>query len=117
MWLIEKLCCSGICSIDLIVDVINFVLFEFGYFMYVFNLVFIEGGINVCMVNVGEFLMLFDEIMVEFKDNILVIVDDNKVLVMVGIFGGLYLGIDENIIDILLESVFFVLDVIMGKVC
>lgn len=30
LWLVEKLCCCGICSIDFIVDVINFVLLEFG---------------------------------------------------------------------------------------
>lgn len=93
LWFVEKLCCCGICSIDFIVDVINFVFFEFGQLMYVFNLVSIEGNINVCLVNEGEIFMLFDEIEVKLESNILVIVDDNKVLVMVGIFGGFYLGV------------------------
>lgn len=113
-WMVEKFCCSGICLIDLVVDVINYVLLEFGYLMYVFDLNVIEGGIKVCSVNVGEEIVFFDGNIVKLNEFIFVIVDYNKVFVIVGIFGGEKLGVIELMLDILLESVFFNLVVIVG---
>lgn len=49
--------------------------------------------------------------------NIFVIVDSKGVLVLVGIFGGEVSGVNEEIKDVVLEVVFFVLFVIMGCVC
>lgn len=97
LWMKEKLCCCGICFIDVVVDVINYVLFELGQLMYVFDKDCIEGGIVVWMVKEGEMLVLFDGIEVKLNVDILVIVDYNKVLVMGGIFGGEYFGVNDEI--------------------
>lgn len=65
--------------------------------MYVFDKDCIEGGIVVWMVKEGEMLVLFDGIEVKLNVDILVIVDYNKVLVMGGIFGGEYFGVNDEI--------------------
>lgn len=93
----EKLRRCGIRFIDVVVDVINYVLFELGQSMYVFDKDRIEGGIVVRMAKEGETLVLFDGIEAKLNVDILVIVDYNKALAMGGIFGGEYFGVNDEI--------------------
>ncbi len=115
LWMVEKLRRCGIRSIDPVVDVTNYVLLEQGHPMHAFDLGKIEGGINVRFANKDEKLTLLDENEVTLSTETLVIADDNKVLAMAGIFGGLNSGVTSESKDILLESAFFSPLAILGK--
>lgn len=117
LWMVECLCCFDICSIDLVVDVINYVMIELGQLMYVFDFVEINGGVCVCMVEDGEKLVLFDGQEIILCVDILVIVDYQCVLVIVGVMGGEYSGVSDSICDLFFEVVFFDIIVLVGKVC
>ena len=115
LWMVEKLRRSGIRSIDAIVDITNYVLLELGHPMHAFDLAAISGDINVRFPNQGEKLVLLDENEVTLKPDTLLIADDEKALAMAGIFGGLHSGVNENSVDIFLESAFFAPLAILGK--
>lgn len=115
LWLVEKLRRCGIRSIDAVVDITNFVLIELGQPMHAFDLDKITGDINVRMANTNEKLVLLDKTEVELKTNTLVIADNEKVLAMAGIFGGLHSGVTDKTKHIFLESAFFAPLAIAGK--
>ena len=115
LWMVEKLRRCGTRSIDPVVDVTNYVLLEQGHPMHAFDLVAIDGAINVRYANEGEKLVLLDENEVTLSTETLVIADDKKSLAMAGIFGGLASGVTTESKDIFLESAFFAPLAILGK--
>ncbi|MGV2873875.1 phenylalanine--tRNA ligase subunit beta [Colwellia sp. E150_009] len=120
LWMVEKLRRCGTRSIDPVVDVTNYVLLELGHPMHAFDLVKIDGGINVRFANKDEKLTLLDENEVTLNEKTLVIADapangQGKALAIAGIFGGLDSGVTIQSTDIFLESAFFAPLAILGK--
>ena len=115
LWMKEKLRRSGIRSIDIVVDITNYVLIELGHPMHAFDLDKIEGGITVRYAHPQEKLILLDGNEIEIKDNTLVIADDKKTLALAGIFGGKESGVSPESKNVLLEAAFFSPVTIAGK--
>lgn len=116
-WMVECFECLGQCSVFVFVDILNYVMFEFGCLLYVFDFDKIYGGIEVCWGKCGELLKLFNGNMVEFDEMVGVIVDDCQVESLVGIMGGDSMVVMFDMINIYLEVVFWWLDSICGCVC
>lgn len=106
-WIKEKLRRSGIRSIDAVVDVTNYVMIELGQPMHAFDLRKIAGDIVVRYGKLGEKLTLLDGNEIEINEKTLVIADEEKVLALAGIFGGLDSGVSKETTDIMLEAAFF----------
>ena len=87
LWMREKLRRAGLRSIDVVVDITNYVLLELGQPMHAFDLDKINGGLNVRMANAGEKIRLLDESDVELSDDLLVIADEKQALAIAGIMG------------------------------
>lgn len=115
LWLQERLRRSGIRSIDVIVDITNYVLLEIGQPMHAFDLEKVQGGIRVRMSEAGEELLLLDGQMVALDENTLVIADEKSALAMAGIMGGEPSSVSESTTSILLEAAFFNPLAIAGK--
>ena len=115
LWMVEKLRRCGIRAIDPVVDVTNYVLLELGHPMHAFDLVKIDGAVNVRFAHKDEKLTLLDENEVTLNDKTLVIADKQKALAIAGIFGGLDSGVTSESTDIFLESAFFAPLAILGK--
>ncbi|MBC9130331.1 phenylalanine--tRNA ligase subunit beta [Frischella sp. Ac13] len=115
LWMKDKLRRSGIRSIDIVVDITNYVLIELGHPMHAFDLDKIEGGITVRYAHPQEKLILLDGNEIEIKDNTLVIADDKKTLALAGIFGGKESGVSPESKNVLLEAAFFSPVTIAGK--
>ena len=111
----EKLRKVGLRSISPIVDVTNYVMMELGQPMHAFDLNKLDGGIVVRMAKQGESLTLLDEQTIELQADMLIIADERKPIALAGIMGGANSEIDENSVDILLESAYFSPLVIAGK--
>ncbi|TKI05617.1 phenylalanine--tRNA ligase subunit beta [Martelella alba] len=107
LWMKEKLRRCGIRSVDVVVDVTNYVLLELGQPMHAFDLSRIDGGIVVRLAREGEVLTLLDGSEATLSPDTLVIADHAKALAIAGIFGGKYSGIGDKTRDVVLECAYF----------
>lgn len=107
LWLRERLRRAGIRSIHPVVDVLNYVMIEFGQPMHAFDKQMLDGAIHVRYSTTGETLTLLDEQNVTLSDNTLVIADNSKALALAGVMGGAESAVQADTTDIFLESAFF----------
>jgi len=107
LWLRERLRRSGLRSINIIVDITNYVMLELGQPMHAFDLSRLDGGIRVRMASEGERITLLDGEQLALDDETLVIADQARVLALAGIMGGEDSGVAAQTTDIFLESAFF----------
>ncbi|NFG23053.1 phenylalanine--tRNA ligase subunit beta [Clostridium botulinum] len=107
-WMQERLLEAGIRPIDNIVDITNFVMLELGQPMHAYdareistNKIVVERARN------GEKFTTLDEVEREFDDSMLCIKDDNKIVGLAGIMGGLNSEIKEDTTEVIFESANF----------
>lgn len=115
LWLSEKLRHSGIRSINVVVDITNFVMLELGQPMHAFDNDHLKGDIEVRYPKDNEKLKLLDESEQELKSATLLIADDNGPLAMAGLMGGFDSAVMPESKNIFLESAFFTPKVITGE--
>ncbi len=115
LWLQEKLRRCGLRSIDIAVDITNYVLLELGQPMHAFDLDKLSGGIVVRLAEQGESLALLDGQSVELNADTRVIADHQGPLAMAGIMGGEASAVSETTRNVLLEAAFFSPDLLAGK--
>jgi len=114
-WMEQALARSGIRTHSILVDITNYVLLELGQPMHAFDLAKIEGSIQVRQAQPQEKLTLLNDQEVELQDDIMVIADDQKLLAIAGIMGGLDSSVTDETQDIFLESAFFAPLAIAGR--
>ena len=115
MWMQEKLRRCGICSIDPIVDITNYILLELGQPMHAFDAAKVAQPVQVRFAKEGEELVLLDGSTAKLQSNTLLIADQNGPLAMAGIFGGATSGVNSETKDVILESAFFAPLAIAGR--
>jgi phenylalanyl-tRNA synthetase beta chain len=107
-WLVKRLNSLGVRSINNVVDITNYVLFETGQPLHAFDLDKLEGKrIIVRRAKKGESIVTIDGINRPLGPNILVIADLKKPVAVAGIMGGKYTEISEGTTNILIESAYF----------
>ncbi|PRD26143.1 UNVERIFIED_CONTAM: pheT [Trichonephila clavipes] len=114
-WMEQALARSGIRTHSILVDITNYVLLELGQPMHAFDLAKIEGSIQVRQAQPQEKLVLLNDQEVELQEDIMVIADQQKVLAIAGIMGGLDSSVTDDTQDIFLESAFFAPLAIAGR--
>lgn len=112
LWLQEKLRRSGMKSINLIVDITNYVMLELGQPLHAFDLAKIRGGITVRMAKPHESLHLLDSSNLVLDDESLLIADHSGPLALAGVMGGMESSIQAHTPAIFLESACFRADII-----
>jgi len=115
LWMVEKLRRSGIRSIDPVVDITNFVLLELGQPMHAFDLARVQGNIDVRMANEGELIETLDGQERKLQADTLVIADEAGAVAIAGVMGGQRTAVNDETVDILFESAYFVPEKIAGK--
>lgn len=106
-WLKQRLASVGVNSINNIVDITNFVMWELGQPLHAFNLKKINKGLNIRSAKKGEKLVTLDNTNIEFKGGELVIANEATPVALAGIIGGLDSGVKVNTQDIFIESAYF----------
>ena len=114
-WLVQRLERSGVRSISALVDIGNYVMLELGQPMHVFDADKLQGSIIVRRAVNGEELACLNEKTVTLADNTLVIADEQGALSMAGLMGGAASAVSDETQNIVLESAWFVPEVIAGK--
>ena len=107
LWMQERLRRGGVRSINIVVDICNYVMLELGQPMHAFDLNELHGKIEVRHAQAGELLTLLDGKEISLESHNLVIADENKALALAGIMGGLDSAVQDSSRDIFLESAYF----------
>lgn len=119
LWIIHRIERSGIRSINLVVDILNYVMLEMGQPMHGFDLDKISnklsGKITIRYASSSECLELLNGENLKLQPDMLVIADSSKPLALAGIMGGLETSIQSDTTNVFLESAYFSPDVISGK--
>lgn len=114
-WMTQALERSGIRSHSILVDITNYVMMELGQPLHAFDLAKITGTVTVRQAQQGEKVVLLNEQEVELQGDVTVIADEEKVLAIGGIMGGLSSSVTDTTQDIFLESAFFAPLAIAGR--
>jgi len=107
-WLKIKLNAIGVRPINNIVDITNFVLHETGQPLHAFNADKIKGNKIVVRKTTHKtpFITL-DDIERKLDADDLMICNNEKGMCIAGVFGGADSGVDDNTVNIFLESAYF----------
>ena len=103
-WLQKKLAAIGLRPINALVDITNFITFDRGRPLHVFDADKVKGGLVVRRAQNGEKLTALDGKTYELDAAMCVIADDQGVESLAGIMGGEASGCDENTTNVLIES-------------
>ena len=107
-WMKDRLEAIGLRSINAVVDISNYVLFEFGQPMHTFDRNKITGRkITVRNATENEKFTAIDQKERKLRKEDLVIADERGVLALAGVMGGLDTEVSMDTTDIFLESAWF----------
>ena len=106
-WMVDRLarCCQR--SVSPLVDISNYVMFEFGRPSHIFDLDKIHGGLQVRWGKPGESLKLLNGNTVTVDDKVGVIADDSQVESLAGIMGGDATAVSDDTQNIYIEAAFW----------
>ena len=103
-WMQDRLKAIGLRPINALVDITNYLTFDRGRPLHVFDAAKVHGALTVRRGWAGESLVALDGKTYALDAAAVVIADDNGVESIAGIMGGQASGCDENTTDVLIES-------------
>lgn len=107
-WLKNRLKAIGQSSINNIVDITNYVLYETGQPLHSFDAAEVKGGkVIVKTLAAGTKFVTLDGVERELSDKDLMICNGEEAMCIGGVFGGLQSGVKESTTSIFLESAYF----------
>lgn len=103
-WMQKRLAAIGLRPINALVDITNYITFDRGRPLHVFDARKVTGNLTVRRAKNGETLLALDGRTYELDNAMCVIADERAVESLAGIMGGEESGCDENTTDVLIES-------------
>jgi phenylalanyl-tRNA synthetase beta chain len=103
-WLQKRLTAIGLRPINALVDITNFITFDRGRPLHVFDAAKVHGHLTVRRANNGETLLALDGKTYALDQAICVIADEKGVESLSGIMGGEATGCSATTTDVLIES-------------
>ena len=114
-WMIDRLARCGQRSVTALVDISNYVMFEFGRPSHNFDLDKIHGGLTVRWGQPGESLKLLNGSTIEVDAAVGVIADDQAVESLAGIMGGDSTAVSDATRHIYVEAAFWWPEAVAGR--
>jgi phenylalanyl-tRNA synthetase beta chain len=114
-WMVDRLARCGQRSVSPLVDISNYVMFEFGRPSHIFDLDKIHGGLQVRWGQPGEQLKLLNGNTVTVDAQVGVIADDSQVESLAGIMGGDATAVSDDTQNIYIEAAFWWPTAIAGR--
>ncbi|MCQ8780601.1 phenylalanine--tRNA ligase subunit beta [Mangrovibrevibacter kandeliae] len=103
-WMQRRLKAIGLRPINALVDITNYLTFDRGRPLHVFDAAKVTGDLVVRNAREGESLLALDGRTYDLKPGMCVIADDAGVESIAGIMGGEHSGCDDATTDVLIES-------------
>ncbi|MDO9509692.1 MAG: phenylalanine--tRNA ligase subunit beta, partial [Candidatus Magasanikbacteria bacterium] len=113
LWLQQSLSAVGLRSINNVVDITNYIMYDLGQPLHAFDANNLKTKnknsktIIVRTANPEEEFKLLDEKVIKLTENDLVIADEEKPIALAGVMGGFDSGINDNTTTIIFESANF----------
>ena len=114
-WMVDRLARCGQRSVSPLVDISNYVMFEFGRPTHIFDLDKIRGGLEVRWGRMGEQLKLLNGNAVTVDGQVGVIADEAQVESLAGIMGGDATAVSDETQNIYVEAAFWWPNAIAGR--
>ncbi|MBS0499974.1 MAG: phenylalanine--tRNA ligase subunit beta, partial [Proteobacteria bacterium] len=114
-WMVDRLARCGQRSVSALVDISNYVMFEYGRPTHIFDLDKIHGGLHVRWGRAGERLKLLNGNTVELDETVGVIADAHAVESLAGIMGGDATAVSDDTRSIYVEAAFWWPDTVAGR--
>jgi phenylalanyl-tRNA synthetase beta chain len=105
-WIQRRLRAIGLRPISALVDVTNYLTFDLGRPLHVFDLGKLKGNLIVRRAKAGENLMALNGKEYTLEEGMVVIADDTGAISLGGIIGGTTTGCQENTVDVLISQAF-----------
>ncbi len=102
-WLQKRLIAIGLRPINALVDITNFITYDRGRPLHVFDAAKVHGNLAVRRARSGEAVLALDGKTYTLDDTMCVIADDGGVESLSGIMGGEKTGCSETTADVLIE--------------
>ena len=106
-WLQRKLRSVGLKSISALVDITNYISFDLCRPLHVFDKSSLKGSVSIRLAKPDESFLALDEKEYTLDSDMVVISDQEKVLALGGVMGGLDSGCTLETETVLLESAYF----------
>lgn len=103
-WMQQRLMAIGLRPINALVDITNYITFDRGRPLHVFDAAKVKGDLVVRRARDGKKVLALDGREYALTPEMCVIADDNGVESIAGIMGGEHSGCDETTTDVLIES-------------
>jgi phenylalanyl-tRNA synthetase beta chain len=103
-WLQKRLLAIGLRPINALVDITNFITYDRGRPLHVFDAAKVKGNLTVRRARTDETLLALDGKTYTLDEATCVIADEKGVESLAGIMGGEESGCDANTTDVLIES-------------
>ena len=114
-WMVDRLARCGQRSVTALVDISNYVMFEFGRPSHIFDLDKIHGGLDVRWGRPGEQLKLLNGTTVTVDEKVGVIADAAQVESLAGIMGGDATAVSDATRNVYAEAAFWWPVAIQGR--
>ncbi len=103
-WLRDRLTAIGLRPINALVDITNFITFDRGRPLHVFDAAKVQGNLVIRRARKGEQLLALDGKTYALDEGMCVIADESGPESLAGIMGGAATGCSETTTDVLIES-------------
>jgi phenylalanyl-tRNA synthetase beta chain len=103
-WMQRRLRAIGLRPINALVDITNYITFDRGRPLHVFDAKRVAGNLTVRRAKPGEEVLALDDRTYTLDQSMVVIADESGVESIAGIMGGEHSGCDDNTTDVLIES-------------
>ncbi|HEX2543413.1 MAG TPA: phenylalanine--tRNA ligase subunit beta, partial [Ramlibacter sp.] len=114
-WMVERLAGCGQRSVTALVDISNYVMFEFGRPSHIFDYDKIHGALDVRWGRQGEQLKLLNGNTIEVDGQVGVIADDQQVESLAGIMGGDATAVSDTTKNVYVEAAFWWPEAVQGR--
>jgi phenylalanyl-tRNA synthetase beta chain len=114
-WMVERLARCGQRSVTALVDISNYVMFEFGRPSHIFDLDKIHERLVVRWARRGESLKLLNGSTVELDEQVGVIADAQAVESLAGIMGGDATAVSDSTKNVYVEAAFWWPEAVQGR--
>ncbi len=106
-WMQDRLTAIGLRPINNVVDVTNYVMYEFGQPLHAFDMATVGNKVIVKNLAEGSKFKTLDETERTLSSHDLMICNANTGMCIAGVFGGMDSGVSETTSSIFLESAYF----------
>ncbi|WP_332815372.1 phenylalanine--tRNA ligase subunit beta [Ramlibacter sp.] len=114
-WMVDRLARCGQRSVTALVDISNYVMFEFGRPSHIFDFDKIHGGLDVRWGRAGEQLKLLNGNTITVDEKVGVIADDRQVESLAGIMGGDATAVSDDTRNVYVEAAFWWPQAVQGR--